>query len=366
MMTPLVNWRPLAERMTASIEPRIRSEAVRKAFTEVPRHVFVPEFHRRSGNGGWDLDDLVTHEDPEWLATIYSNEPLITQHKPEQQTGERWITSSSSMPGLMADMIEELGLRPGMRAVEVGTGTGYNAAILCHILGDQNVATVDIDPELVELAKQQLAIIGYRPSFEPKPAWYDRLLATHPVVNVPPDWLRWVRNGGQILVDLRSPEVTNIGAWALLTVADNTATGRLMPARGMFMNARTTPEFGDKGGHFPRLSESEQRRRFGAATERKTDLAYNVVDNPDFRFVVWRALPGVQVTPSMPDIEQTYVAHHDGSWCNTWGSRALWGGPRDLWKVIETVYERWSRAGKPGLEDMTIRVTEDGKTVVAW
>jgi len=56
--------------------------------------------------------------------------------------------SSTSMPCLMTRMLETLDVRDGHDVLEVGTGTGYNAALLCHRIGDQHVFSVDIEPDL--------------------------------------------------------------------------------------------------------------------------------------------------------------------------------------------------------------------------
>ena len=66
-------------------------------------------------------------------------------------------TSSSSSPDAMAFMLEDAQLHPGLRILEIGTGTGYNAALLAHILGNPRlVFTVEIDPTLAKRAQHRL------------------------------------------------------------------------------------------------------------------------------------------------------------------------------------------------------------------
>jgi protein-L-isoaspartate O-methyltransferase len=62
-----------------------------------------------------------------------------------QDTGQE-PASSSSQPSLMVRMLEALDLHDNDRVLEIGTGTGFNAALLCHRLGDRNVYSVDVDP----------------------------------------------------------------------------------------------------------------------------------------------------------------------------------------------------------------------------
>jgi protein-L-isoaspartate O-methyltransferase len=57
-----------------------------------------------------------------------------------------YITSSASPPEVVALMLAALDAEPGMRVLEIGTGTGYNAALLAHRLGAQNITSVEIDP----------------------------------------------------------------------------------------------------------------------------------------------------------------------------------------------------------------------------
>src|SRR4029077_1420949 len=70
--------------------------------------------------------------------------------------------SSSSQPAIMAIMLDQLTLAPGQRVLEIGAGTGYNAALMRHIVGPQGtVVSVDIDADLVGTAREHLASAGY-------------------------------------------------------------------------------------------------------------------------------------------------------------------------------------------------------------
>jgi protein-L-isoaspartate O-methyltransferase len=61
-------------------------------------------------------------------------------------------------------MLTLLDAHAGHRVLEIGIGTGYNAALLCHRLGSDNVASLDIDSELVDTARQRLAALGFHPA----------------------------------------------------------------------------------------------------------------------------------------------------------------------------------------------------------
>src|ERR1044072_8595046 len=82
------------------------SERVAEAFRLVPRHRFLPDF------------------DPE---AAYRDEPIVTKRDEEGRP-----ISSSSQPAIMGIMLDQLDVRPGHRVLEIGAGTGYNAALLAH------------------------------------------------------------------------------------------------------------------------------------------------------------------------------------------------------------------------------------------
>lgn len=131
------------QRMAADLTAEHPSEWA-DAFASVPRHLFVPRFHQQDSTGTWQP---LTRSDPAYLETVHSDTALTTQ------LDERGVpTSSSSQPSIMLAMLEALDVSEGHRVLELGTGTGYNAALLCHRLGDANVTSIDIDPDLIDTA----------------------------------------------------------------------------------------------------------------------------------------------------------------------------------------------------------------------
>jgi protein-L-isoaspartate(D-aspartate) O-methyltransferase len=137
---------------------RIRTALVERAFRTVERHRFLREFSR------WDpatSRPVPVQFDParpseEVLRVIYSDQALGTRFR------DGLPSSSSSQPSVMADMLEALELEPGMRVMEIGTGTGYNAALLAEIVGSRgSVVTEDIDPGSAAEAEEALGAIEY-------------------------------------------------------------------------------------------------------------------------------------------------------------------------------------------------------------
>ena len=163
----------------------IVSPQVREAFASAPRHLFVP-----------NVD----------VATAYADQPVFI----------RWDggtpISSSTQPTMMAIMAEQLRPQSGHRVLEIGAGTGYNAAVLAHIVGPNgSVVTVDIDQEIVDEAAGNLVNAGYGgvkvvcgdgfEGFSPGQP-YDRIMVTVGAQDVSPLWVEQLQDGGIMVVPL--------------------------------------------------------------------------------------------------------------------------------------------------------------------
>lgn len=242
--TPTPAPAPTAEAARAALVREIGATGVwagdpvwRDAFTAVPRHLFVPYYyvpgsggHERRWCGAADPRDRAR-----WLAGVYQDTPLATRLR----DGD--LVSSSSQPSLMAAMLTELRVRDGDRVLEIGAGTGYNAALLAHRLGDDGlVTTVDLDPEITESARQHLAAAGYGPVVVtgdgargvPERAPFDRIIATCALESVPHAWLGQCAPGARVL----APVATGLLA---LTVGDAThAEGRFLHTPAYFVPLR--------------------------------------------------------------------------------------------------------------------------------
>jgi protein-L-isoaspartate(D-aspartate) O-methyltransferase len=165
---------------------RTPSPAVQAAFQAVPRHLFVPGLAP---------------------AAAYQDEALVIKY------GEDGLpVSSSSQPAMMAIMLEQLGLEPGQGVLEIGTGTGYNAAVMAHVVGTGGrVVTVDIDNELVAGAQGRLAAAGYGSVLsrcgdggyaDPGDGGFDRIIVTAGAWDIAPAWLDQLAPGGRLVLPL--------------------------------------------------------------------------------------------------------------------------------------------------------------------
>ncbi|MFJ9536256.1 methyltransferase domain-containing protein [Streptomyces sp. NPDC101225] len=214
-----------------------RDPVWREAFEAVPRHLFVPYYYVAVGGGyerRWgESPDPRSRET--WVRGAYADAPLATRLR----DGE--LLSSSSQPSLMAMMLAELRVGDGDRVLEIGAGTGYNAALLAHRLGDDDlVTTVDLEPEITESARRHLEAAGYHPAVVtgdgargvPERAPYDRIIVTCALSSVPCAWLAQCRPGARIL----APFGTGLLA---LTVRDaGRAEGRFLATPAYFVPLR--------------------------------------------------------------------------------------------------------------------------------
>lgn len=158
------------------------------ALRRVPRHRFVPEVP---------------------ASEAYADVAIVTR-----RDAHGTPLSSSSQPAIMALMLEQLAAQPGQHILEIGTGTGYNAALLAEIVGPAGrVTTVDIDAEIVAGAAARLADAGYPPERVrvagadgalgwPEGAPFDRIVVTAAAWNVAPAWADQLRDGGRLVVPL--------------------------------------------------------------------------------------------------------------------------------------------------------------------
>ncbi|MGH3983944.1 MAG: methyltransferase, FxLD system [Pseudonocardiaceae bacterium] len=164
----------------------VRSERVAQAFRAVPRHVFLP------------------HLEPE---QAYRDEAFPIKYGSDARP-----ISSSSQPAIMARMLEQLDVEPGHRVLEIGAGTGYNAALLAYLVGETgSVVTVDIDADLVAGAREHLAAYGLSTVTVahgdgglgwPQQAPYDRIILTVGAWDLPSAWTQQLVPTGRLLVPL--------------------------------------------------------------------------------------------------------------------------------------------------------------------
>ncbi len=363
------DWRARAAALAAGLAARDGVDSRwATAFAEVPRHVFVPRFYP-------DLDTLtvVDGADPDrrehWLTGVYRDESLVTQYGLTPGTTDLWqSTSSSTRPSLMARMLTLLDVKAGHGVLEIGTGTGYNAALLCHRLGSENVASLDIDSELVDTARQRLADLGFHPALTagdgaaglPEHSPYDRIIATCAARTIPPPWIAQLRPGGLIVADLRGELASS-----LLVAHDNgdgTVSGKFLaePGHFMWLRAHADNPLRDGGQLTTHIDDD------GARTT-TTQLTTSILNDPGFRFLLQLTGPGIgQIWSSTRDGRTLIrVSGDGGAWAEldpTTGT-VTQGGPADLFDCIEHAAKHWDHLGHPDPGRLGITAGPAGQTI---
>ncbi len=150
-------------------------EGVMKVMARAPRHEFVPEERR---------DDA------------YDNRPLPIG-----------FGQTISQPYIVALMTDLLALAPGAKVLEVGTGSGYQAAVLAELAG--RVFTIEIIDKLGELAKKRLTRLGYANIRARvgdgyhgwrEEAPFDAIIVTAAASHIPPPLIQQLKIGGRMVI----------------------------------------------------------------------------------------------------------------------------------------------------------------------
>ncbi|MFD5627925.1 methyltransferase domain-containing protein [Streptomyces sp. NPDC127072] len=334
----------LRHKFAADLDPQRTTEWA-EAFAAVPRHVFVPRFYAQADDRSWRT---VYWGDPGHLETVYSDQALTTQ------LDEHGIpTSSSSEPALMLAMLNALDVRDGDTVFELGTGTGYNAALLSHRLGDHKVTSLDVDPALVEGAVQRLEQAGYRPFVTaadgargyPARAPYARIIATAALRSVPTALLDQAAPGAVIVAPI------GYGVLHTTLIAPGHATGRFLSTPAHFMPRRV-----------PTIAPAFEAVRDREPTDTKVAPA-EVLDR--LRFPLSIALPGHNSCSWRDDdgkLTAVGLWAEDGSTATAHVSGAVRQiGPRRLWDVVEDLAAAFP--GVPRREEFRVTVTPSRQTV---
>jgi protein-L-isoaspartate O-methyltransferase len=369
--------RELADALVAG--EAVRSEWLRRAFEEIPRHVFVPRYYRSEAGCEVLVDGASPVQRGEWLRGVYTDEALTVQLMPThgEPIAAGRPTSSSSAPTVMAGMLEALDLQPGHRVLEIGTGTGYNAALLSRRVGAENVVSIELDPRLADAARRALAELGLHPSVQvgdgnmgvPGSAPFDRIIATASVDHVPPAWIAQLAPGGVIVADLRG-SLSGSLVW-LIAVDDDVAEGRFLDLPGAFMPMRTRLDSPLRDGETWDQVLDQRNPQQG-----KTPVnVESVADSPPLRFLLQLHLAGRRVRGFLRSRGSAEVSGHatDGSWF-TVGLRAdgdglfpvAQGGLGRLWDTVESCWGLWRRLGQPGVERFGVTAPDVADLQYVW
>jgi protein-L-isoaspartate(D-aspartate) O-methyltransferase len=182
------------------------SEATAEAYLATPRHCFVRRY-REWGNQEWqrvDPDNLAEH-----IPTLYANRPLALYGNDDQD-----IASTVSQPSLVLRMLDLLQLGAGDKVFELGAGSGWNAALMGHLVGPEGlVVSIEIIAELARSARETIESLGisnvrilagdgaegYQPS-----APYDRAVFTAGAFDLPHCFYQQLREEALLLLVIKA------------------------------------------------------------------------------------------------------------------------------------------------------------------
>ncbi|HEX4383550.1 MAG TPA: hypothetical protein VH083_11385, partial [Myxococcales bacterium] len=187
------------------------ADRVREAFFAVPRHLFVERYCTQANPR---MREVTASNLAEHLPAIYANGGLGIHYEP----GDPRVATISA-PWIVLQMLEMLDLQPGQRVFELGTGSGWNAALMGHLVGPSgSVATVEILPGLVESARRGLERAGISNvevaladgSRGPTDGEFDSAVFTAGASGLPAQFFTKVRDGGKLIFVLAIPGGGNV------------------------------------------------------------------------------------------------------------------------------------------------------------
>ncbi|WP_327236268.1 ATP-grasp peptide maturase system methyltransferase [Streptomyces sp. NBC_01317] len=341
--------------------------AWRAAVEAVPRDVFLGTDVYRPAGPLWEPVRRHGVGEKEWLGLAHADTTWVTQvdgtdaaDASDPVAGRP--TSSSTLPSLVVRMLEVAGVKEGDKVLEVGTGTGYSTAILCHRLGAANVTSIEYDPGLGRSAAEHLSTVGFSPTLVTGDGLqgyyeggdYDAVVATCAVRHIPPSWLWQVRDGGTITGALGG-WMTGSGLIRLSLGGDGAASGRFTGDEVSFMLARP----------HERPPRPMLIRRVGDVRACRVDPG--LFQDWTGRFVAQLAAPSAEFVTKGDDVVLVDVATGSQAWTEPEGAGKGWtvhqSGPLRLWDRVEEALATWQAAGSPAQTAFGMTVTDEVQTV---
>jgi protein-L-isoaspartate(D-aspartate) O-methyltransferase len=341
-------------------EGQLDTPGLEDAFRTIPRHLFVDQYFH-----GGPAKPRRVRVDPlnptkTQLKRVYSNAAVQTDRPP--------AASSTSQPALVARMLGHLGLQHGMRVLEIGAGTGWNAGLMAHLVGaGGSVVSVELEAEVSRRARRGLRRAGIRNARvitadgakgHQRSAPFDRIVTTVGVPDIFPAWVDQLDEDGVLLATLQA---VPHGPSCLLTRFEKHADHLSGEVVG------TTWFIPFRGKHGRAGGEEDQQRRLDMAKSRRkgrTRLAPWICLHPSARggrlgdllfFAHLRGLGveqiGREILISAPHVDGACVADHE--------SLAVYGDEA-VYDALEASTGLWLEAGSPTRSDYRLEVWPKG------
>lgn len=343
------------------------SPAVVTAFETVPRHLFVPGVF------------------PE---IVYRDVDIVTRR---DKYGVPLVRSTQ--PSVMGRMLTAAAIEPGHNVLEIGTGTGYNAAMLAELVGETGqVTTIELDPDAAEAAEAHLERAGYtgirlvrgdgafgNPEYGP----YDRIIATSSVWDVPSAWLDQLREDGLLVTPLgfgtiqvgavlrkRSDgglESVELFPPAFIPIRGEAAgpdRHTTIPGSALHIDFVENPSIDEARIH-TLLSEDHEINQLPLELDRENlgHFSYHMLFHQpsEFALITYRVEEGQMafgltlfgwgiISPTSACL----VPYGDELVVHTYGSA-------DAYLAMADLARQWSAIGQPDLDDYELRVTPAGQ-----
>lgn len=362
----------------------LTSQKWRDALHAVPRHLFVPDT-------GWALPDFDGKEpypinrerdQGEWLEAAYSNTSIVTQIDDgvtDPETGDGQFSSSISAPGVVCGFLEILDVHKGNRVLEIGTGTGWTAALLASCVGSKNVVTVEVDPRVSAQARTNLARAGISikaitgDGADGAKTWesYDRIHVACGIAQIPYSWIEQTRDGGVIVAPYQ-PGYGFGHKLRLDVLGDGTAIGRFHGPAGYMMMRSHRPKRGRLASFLHHeedadISLTSLDPRTVAKLSPGGELAISAMV-PEVRFQVGKAGDD-SGEETLWLLETTPDADVSGSWAlveyapNQREYEVTQYGIRRLWDEVREAYLKWVSWGRPERERFGITITAEQQRI---
>ncbi|MEY9956739.1 methyltransferase domain-containing protein [Streptacidiphilus sp. MAP5-52] len=341
------------------------------AFAAMPRHRFLPD-------QVWVWDAAAKRQqlidravDPVgWLEQVYRDEPAVTQWDGRADGGPgAAATSSSPRPSVVVRTLADLDVQPGMRVLQVGTGTGWTAAMLAHRAG-RTVTSLEIDPLVADAARQQCHLAGADVTVSTSAQLsdvdgrFDRLLFSFARDHVGADVLDRAADGGLVLLPWAGPWL-RFGI-ARLTVTDGRAEGRFLP-------------YSSYAADRSHVAAWPLPEKPGDASAGTTVCAWDpwaeLACMKEARFAVGLRMADVRYRHNGADArggEALWLATGDGSsWARIArgegeagsGRQVQQAGPRRLWEEVDAAWSWWTGNGRPGPDRFGLTADRTGHQI---
>ncbi|MGW8971591.1 methyltransferase domain-containing protein [Streptomyces platensis] len=364
----------------ALLESQSMSSDWAPTFAALDRAIFLPDLM-------WPFDMDIGQSLPvdrtadpcTWYAAADSNIPIVTQWDDGNHIGTqpgKVSTSSSSMPSVVYSLFQTLDVEKGMKALDVGTGTGETSGALFHRCGHGRVTTIEVDLAVSRQARERLCTAGLYPEVVVGDGFkgyrdsapYDRILATVGLREIPGAWIEQTRPGGLIVAPWGT-HFSHADAVVRLVVGKGEASGHFTrPVE--FMKLRSQ-----------RLERPKHDEYFAAGAMEDAGTSSTAIPEGDFLTGKYTALPfalGLRVR----DCSRAVADKRNGArpvWLyglsdRSWAcvmfrdgekeARVWQSGPRRLWDETEEAYWWWVERGRPDHTRFGLTITQEGET--AW